>query len=143
MFVRLCHSYLVCQLQNLKITIPGVWWCDVGYARLGYLEQLSNRLVLEKLSRKVACLFGNRRFITVFRGACHWTLFWIRLIHFASSHAISVLRNFSIYSSVSEVRFSDEIIYTFLISHMHATYPTLIIFPHFITSIIFYEDYRI
>jgi hypothetical protein len=36
------------------------------------------------------CLYGTRRFITVFTRAHHWSLSWARWIHCTSSHPISL-----------------------------------------------------
>jgi len=103
------------------------------------------RVVLEKLKvlqliKKFPTFYGTRRFINVFTRARHWLLFRTRLIQSTPFQPISLKFIITLPSLLRlglRSGFQTRILYTFMISPMHATWPISIILFDFITLIIF------
>jgi hypothetical protein len=55
-----------------------------------WIRVVLENLIVTDLVKKLPTFYGNRRFITVFTRARHWSLFWARLIHSTPSHPISL-----------------------------------------------------
>jgi hypothetical protein len=86
---------------------------------------------------------GTRWFITVFKRACHWILFWDRWMQPKPSHTIpsrtvlvsSAHQCTSLLSDLFLTDFPSKILYAYIISSVHATCPTQPILLYLITLI--------
>jgi hypothetical protein len=92
------------------------------------MEQLREKLIVTKLVNKFPALYGNQRFITVITKVHHQSLSWDRWIQSTPFRPIFlrfILISFCLYLGLPSGLFSSDlpikILYTFLISPIHAT----------------------
>ena len=115
------------------------WWSR-------FLEKLTS----SQLVQKFPALYGTWRFITAFTIACHLSLSWARSIQSIPSHhtpwrSIYILFShlcLGFPSGLFPSGFSTKILYTPLLSNIHATCPACPILLDFITHRMLGEDYR-
>jgi len=107
--------------------------------------------IVTRLFKKLPDFYGIRRFITVFTEALHCFLSWISSIQSTPSQSISLISililsshlRLGFSSGLSPSVFPTNILYTFLISPMRATYLANLILLVLIIRIIFGEVYKL
>jgi len=86
------------------------------------------------------------RFITTFKRARHWSIFWARWIQSTPSHPIlvrSILYFLVLPNGLFPPGIPTEILYAILISSMRATCPAHLILLYMYTIIIFGVIYKL
>jgi hypothetical protein len=109
---------------------------------------LLEKLTVTQLVTKYPTFYGTWGFIIMFTRALHWSLSWAKWLH--TFHPISV-RSIPILSphlhlglplGLFSSGFLTKILYAFLISPIHATYPAYLILyhPHFLLPRLFLQN---
>ena len=134
-------AYCICGKQN--------WWY-VNHLLTPWSGVLLEKLTSFQLAKKFPTFYGTWRFITSFTSACHLTLPWASSIqsippHPTSWRSILILSShllLGLPSGLLPSGFPIKILYTPLISPIHATCSAHLIILNFITQTILGEEYR-
>jgi len=109
------------------------------------LSRVLEKLIVAQPVKKFRAFYGTQRFITVVTSSRHWSICWARwnfLPHFPRSILILFFHlHLDLPNGIFPSGFRVNILYEFLIPHMHVTCPSHFILLDFITIILFGEAY--